>query len=261
MPARLAHVHLEAQDHAVLYDAVVAVGVPVLDVVDHRVLGAQAQAVGDVCVTGGQEAVGQLVAALGELSECQAGLKNGAVVGQDLTGEPVQRLLLRGRLVAGCDPAAGDVDAVAVGADQIGVEADEVAGLDCPVGAFREPRVGPRPARQQPGLEPLAAAGDVACVQARPQLVLGDSGPQRLPHLVHRLLGAADGPAHRHDLLGMLAVAGQLGEAHGRDGLEAAALQGREPGALALVERDPQTASAVEADQVGDLVGPQVGRL
>ena len=61
--------------------------------------------------------------------------------------------------------------------------------------------IGARSRRQQPRLDPLAAARDVAAMQFGPQLVLGNAGLQRRLHLAHRRLAGDDRAAHAQDFV------------------------------------------------------------
>ena len=123
-------------------------------------------------------------------------------MGDLVGGDPVQVALLVARPAVAAQPGARQVGAKAVRADQIGVEGDEIAGLDDARRAFLEPRIGARSGRQQPRLDPFAATRDVAAVQFGPQLVLGDAGFQRRLHLAHRRLAGDDRAAHAQDLVG-----------------------------------------------------------
>ena len=122
--------------------------------------------------------------------------------------------------------------------------------------AFLEPRIGARSRRQQPRLDPLAAARDVAAMQFGPQLVLGDAGLQRRLHLAHRRLAGNDGAAHAQDLVRRLDEAGIL---HHR---LAIADGNAEPGefgdalGIEMVDGDAAVAAAVLPDQIGDAGRP-----
>ena len=114
-------------------------------------------------------------------------------------------------------PGARDVAAVAVRADEIGVEAHHVASLDGAHRALPRPRIGARPRGQQARLEPFGAAGDAALVQPGPEGVLRDAGLHRRPHLLDGLLAHRNGVAHQRDLAGRLDLAGIL---HDRETVE-----------------------------------------
>src|SRR6266852_3851182 len=95
----------------------------------------------------------------------------------DLLGrEAVEVALSARRRMRAAEEGAGHVGEVAVRADQIGIEGDEIAGLDPLVAGLLVPRVGAGARTQQSCLEILAAERDVGLVENRPERVLGDAG-------------------------------------------------------------------------------------
>ena len=92
---------------------------------------------------------------------------------QLLVGECVEvSLLSRRRLVAGEDRTR-QIGVVAVTADGIGVEADQLACFDDLGAGLLEPRVGPRTRVEESRLEVLASTSDESAMQLCPDLVLG----------------------------------------------------------------------------------------
>ena len=177
--------------------------VPVLRVGNHRIFVAESDAVHrrDIALLG--ELVAEGAQPLGELAKVHARLQQRLVL-LDVRvrlGIEAPLLVARPRVA---HPGARDVAAVAVGADQVGVEGHDVAALDDAHRRFAEPRVGARPRRQQATLDPFAPARDVPAVQLGPERVLGDTGPERLVHRRDGLLADGDAVAHQGDLAGRL---------------------------------------------------------
>ncbi len=99
---------------------------------------------GDCAVVEGAEAVRDAPRALRVLAESEAGPQQLAVVLHLLAREGVEVALRRRRASAPAEEGAADVRAVSVGADQVGVEADDIARLDDAVRGLLEPWVGAR---------------------------------------------------------------------------------------------------------------------
>src|SRR5258708_36808288 len=127
-----------------------------------------------------------------------------------LEGEAVELALL-GRGAAGtAAEAARDVGAIAEGADEVGVEADEVAGTDDAVARLLEPRVGAAARGEKTAFHPLAAHAEVRVAEEGEELVLADAGAERLMHACHPRLADRDGVVHAGDLVGGFDDAGEL---------------------------------------------------
>src|SRR5258708_28562763 len=102
-----------------------------------------------------------------------------------LEGEAVELALL-GRGAAGtAAEAARDVGAIAEGADEVGVEADEVAGPDDTIARLLEPRVGAAARGEEAAFHPLAAHAEAGVAEEGEELVLADPRAQRLVHARH----------------------------------------------------------------------------
>ena len=131
---------------------------------DERILVAQPDAVRHSRIGCGVNPRWWQVSTLGDLGKGRPRHEQGGVGGQLFVGGVEQALLNEAWSLAAGNPGAGDIDRVAADADEVGVEGNQVAGLDNPVRALLVPRVGSRARGKQPGFEPLAAAGDVGPV-------------------------------------------------------------------------------------------------
>ena len=151
-------------------------------------------------------------------------------------------------------PGPRDIGALAVTADQIGVEGQQIALPHDARAAFLEPRVGARARRQDAGLAPLAVALDVLGMQDGPDLRLAHAG-RRLPlHFVERPLAAMLGAAHGGDLVRALDQPGVLHDLLAALDLDAVGLQGDDPGNLHLVDRQAAVIATVPAQHLVDLI-------
>ncbi len=113
-------------------------------------------------------------------------------------------------------PGAADVDADAVCPDQIGIKGHDFIVLDQTRAAFLKPRVGAGAGCQQPGLDPFAAAFDVALVQFGPDVIFGHSaqgnaGAGLMLHLGYRGFAGVVGAFHGQNFVRPLDGAGAFG--------------------------------------------------
>src|SRR5262249_53699191 len=137
--ADLAHITLDADGHARLQLAVVAARGEVLQVGTVRVFVAEPDAMENHGVAVRCAAVGQAEALLGHLAEAHARLDQVDVVVDLLVGEAVEPLLLVARPSRPAEEGAREIGAIAEGANEVGVEAYQLAGADDAVAAFLEP--------------------------------------------------------------------------------------------------------------------------
>ena len=84
---------------------------------------------------------------------------------------------------------AGDVSEIAHGADHVGIECDQIAGLDLALRRFLKPRIGPWSRGEHASIMPAAMIGKICVVQQTPQLQLAYTGAKNLLHLVDAMLG------------------------------------------------------------------------
>ena len=115
------------------------------------------------------------------------------------------------------------------------------------------------PEDEQPRLDPFPAQRDVHLMQMRPELVLGDAGPQHLAHLGHAGLAGRDGDVHAGDLVGGFDRARQLHHLLPVEDLDAGLLQQVGAQRLQLVDGDALVAAAAARDQLQDLRRPDLG--
>ena len=173
-----------------------------------------------------------------------------------LVGHPIQ-LALRARRVAGPGvEGAREVAVVAVAADDVGVERDELVLREAPVAGLLEPGVGPGSGGEEAGLDVVAAEGDHALVQDRPELVLAQPGSHRRAEPGDRDLGRADRGAHALQLLGGLDRAGALHRRLRVGEVEALVAERERRPRVGALDPDRRSRPALLADELGDLPGP-----
>src|SRR6056297_1664589 len=163
---------LGAEHHARFEHRVEGAGRVVVRVVDMGPLVAEAHAVKLAGILLLPELRVELVPAVDEVAERDTGLQQ-FHVGHDVLVRVAHRVDHGvGGLALAYPPGPRDVDAHAVGADQVCVEGNDLVLLDDPGAAFLEPRVRAGAGGEEAGLDPFAAAADVAGVQFGPDLVL-----------------------------------------------------------------------------------------
>ena len=202
---------------------------------------------------------GGLLRVVAEFAERDPGTEQVDVVLDLPAGQLVHVTLVVVEGPAAADPGAGDVDHHPVRPDQVGVEGDQVAFLDDVARALLEPRVGAWPGGQQPALHPVAAPREHLGPQHRPQLLLGDAGPERLEHPPAGHPGGLQRTAHGEELVGALDGASMFHHGHGIDQFEALGLERLDGVDRHRVGGDP--AAPGLPDQFGDLTGEQGGLL
>ena len=158
--------------------------------------------------------------------------------------------------VVAAQPCPGNVGAIAVGADEIGVERHDVAGANDIAAAFLEPWIGARPGRQQAGLNPLRPPPHRRFPEDAPEFQFRHAGLQRRAGIGQRVEAGGHGTAHGLDLLGRLDRPAPLDDRLGVENGEIVRLQRVEAPGGAMVERQPAVAAAMAPDQVGDLGRP-----
>ena len=193
---------------------------------------------------------------LDELAEAETRLEQFHIVLHLFLRDGVEHALFVVAPSVAAQPGPGNIGAIAVGADQIGVETDDVAGLDGVAAAFLEPRIGARPGRKQAGLDPFRSAADRSVPEGAPKLQFGHARFQRRPRVVQRVQAGRHRPPHGLDLFGGFDAPGDFDDRLGIDHLEIVAFEGVNAGRRAVVERQPAVAAAMAVDQVGDFGRP-----
>src|SRR6185369_13358336 len=89
-----------------------------------------------------ETACGKLEGTLDQLLRGEAGLQHVDVEMDLLPGQAIELALLRRRLARAAEISAREIGAIAVGTDQVGVEADQLARADDAVAGFRKPGIG-----------------------------------------------------------------------------------------------------------------------
>jgi hypothetical protein len=106
------------------------------------------------------------------------------------------------------------------------------------------------------GLDVVAAQGDDALVQDRPQLVLGQARTDRRAEAGDRDLGRTDRCAHALQLLGGLDRPGTLDRRLGVGEVNALVAEGQRRARVDALDADGRARPAVLAHEVGDLFRP-----
>ena len=174
-------------------------------------------------------------------------------MGDLLAGEAVEVALSGARPRLAAEPGPGNIGAVALGADQVGVEGDQIARRDLPAGAFLEP-----------GIRARSGASRRVSIHSPPRLMFSACSfaqsscsvmPGRRCCCITRIAGLAgrDRAAHGLDLVGRLEGAGELHDRLAVLQLEAQGPEGGDPRGVGLVDREPAVAAAMRPHQIGEL--------
>ncbi len=188
------------------------------------------------------------------LEQRHAGADEAQVVFDLVHRQPVDLFLPSRRLRRAAVQRARQVDEIAERPDHVGVEADEVAGLDAAVARFLQPRIDPRARREHAPLVPVAVVGDIGVVQQSPQLQLGHAGSQRAFEHPRAVLADGDRPAHAGDFVVGFDHARQLGDAHAVDDLDSARLERLRDRRVDVLDGDPAVVAADLGQVVDDIL-------
>src|SRR5207244_10894646 len=137
--AFLAYIAFDAHHHARHDDAVAAIGLVVHRVRDKRRLAMHADAVHHRRIALVDEAIRDLPGFLGDLAESHAGLHDPDVVLNLVMRHAVERLLVGRRLARAAAEGAREVGIVAVAADRVGIERDQLTRPDLAAARLVEP--------------------------------------------------------------------------------------------------------------------------
>ena len=254
MPADSADIGLDTQCHPGLEAAVIPMRLDILGIADTGIFVTQPDTMRDHAVALRPVGLGKTVRLRRHLGKAHAGFDERDVLHHMVIGDPVERPLLGRRRRITDNPASRDITAIAIGADKVGVEGHHVAFLHDPRAAFLEPGVCARPGGQDAGLDPFAAPLDVAGMERRPHLVLGDARAHRIAHFLDRHLAGMDSAAHGADLVVILDRAGMLGQHLPLDHGDAMFDQTHIAGRLDLVDGKPLVLAAMLAHQTDHLI-------
>src|SRR6516164_2410657 len=150
------------------------------------------------------EALGNLPGSFGDLAEGHTRLDDPDIVLNLVVGHAIEHLLMGRRPARAAAEAAGEIGEVAVAADGIGIEGDELAGPELPAAGLVEPGIRALAGAEQPRLDELAALANHLVIEDGEELGLRDTGPDGLAQRRHRRLRPRHRDLEAFDLLGSL---------------------------------------------------------